>query len=84
MNKIDQSDLLMWKQHNGRFMFQTNDPKLNRKMKGRNSFKLSGYSTNEALWVYFVDLPSMRDAKRRFKGICGREARYCKEKEIYY
>ena len=84
MKEVDRSNLLMWKMYKDRFMFQTEDSAIHRKMKGRKSFIKSAVSPNRKFWTYYCDLPSMRDAKSRFKSICGRAARYCKDEEIYY
>ena len=84
MNEVDASNLTMWKMYKDRYMFQTEEPALHRKMKGRQSFKLSAYGINCNFLTYYSDLKSMRDAKSRFKGICGREPKYRSEKDIYY
>ena len=84
MKEIDNSDLLLWKESIGRFRFQTNDSKISRKMKGRRTFHLTGYSTNRSLWIYYCDLPDVCSAKKRFKGLTGREPKYDSNEEIYY
>lgn len=82
--EIDKSDLLMWKESPGRFRFQTINSKTSRQMKGRKNFHLTASSMNKYLEVYYCDLPSVRAALSRFKGLTGRNAVYDEREEIYY
>ena len=82
--EVDETNLTMWKMDRGRYMFQTEDPAINKKLKGRRSFFPSAYGVNCYFWTYYTDLKSIRDAKKRFKSICGREPKYSEEKELYY
>ena len=77
--EVDETNLTMWKMDRGRYMFQTEDPAINKKMKGRKNFFLSAYGVNCYFWTYYCDLISMRDAKKRFKSICRREPRWSKD-----
>ena len=82
--EVDATNLTMWKMYKDRYLFQTEEPAINKKMKGRKNFFLSANGVNCYFWTYYCDLKSMRDAKSRFKGICGREAKWSEEKELYY
>jgi len=84
MKEIDMSQLLMWKESLGRFRFQTTNSKLARQMRGRKTFNLTAYSTNENFWVFTVDLPSTNDALKRYKSLTKRKAKYDSKEEIYY
>ncbi len=83
MKEIDETNLTMWKMYEDRFMFQTEEPAINKKLKGRKSFILSAYGMNCYFWTYYCNLRSIRDAKSRFKGICGREPKYSLDKDIW-
>ena len=84
MKEIDNSELLMWKESLGRFRFQTTNSKLARQMRGRKTFSLTAYSTNEKFWIFIVDLPSTSDAIKRYKSLTKRKPKYDSKEEIYY
>jgi len=84
MKEIDNSNLLLWKQSPKRFLFQTGNSKLARQMRGRKTFHLTAYSTNEKFWIFIVDLDSAHDAISRFKSLTKRKPKYDSKEEIYY
>ena len=65
----------MWQEQYGspEFRFQTDDPKIAKRMRQRKKFVLSGYGINIRLWIYTSPFYKPQDAKRTLSHITGRK-----------
>ena len=46
------------------YRFQTNDPKINRRMRRRKDFTLAAVGLNKKVWIYRTKKYSLKDAKK--------------------
>lgn len=76
----------MWQELYGEpyFRFQTDEPKVAKKMRQRKNFVRVGYGINTQLWIYRTTFYKPQDAKRTLRNITGREIQKDAENGLFY
>lgn len=67
----------MWQEQYGQpyFRFQTNDPKIARKMRRRKNFRLVVYGLNRRIWVFITQSYSPKTARRTLQRLTGHKVK---------
>jgi len=76
----------LWQEQRGKpfYRFQTDEIEINKKMKRRNKFELTGWGVNCPLWIYIAEFTRPIRAKAALKSLTNKSVNFDKNKEIYY